>query len=69
MEERYQSLFAELSRYEHCGINMKLGDTPASPLQIATAVCVHEDTNYMRDYVWDEAGHVKEITFRDIGNV
>lgn len=48
---------------------MKLGDTPASPLQIATAVCVHEDTNYMRDYVWDEAGHVKEITFRDIGNV
>lgn len=68
MEEReYQNLYAELSKYEHYGILMKLENIPASPLQIVAAHMVREESNYMRDYEWDEAGHVKGITFHDIG--
>lgn len=66
-EREYQNLFEELTRYENRGIRIKLGNMPASPLQVVTAHMVREECNYMRDYEWDEAGHVKEITFYDIG--
>lgn len=66
-EREYQNLFEELSKYEDKGICMKLENVPASPLQIVTAHMVREECNYMRDYEWDEAGHVKGITFYDIG--
>ncbi len=68
-DKNYQELFAELSSYEHSGINMKLDNVPASPLQIVTAYMVREECNYMRDYVWDERGHVKEIVFNDIKDI
>lgn len=45
---------------------MKLGNDPASPMQIVTAHMLKEDKTYMRDYVWDEEGHVKELTFHNI---
>lgn len=67
-QEKYQQLYAELERYENCGVSMKLENHPASPMQIVTAHMVKEDKTYMRDYVWDEKGYMKEIVFHNIGN-
>lgn len=66
--EKYQQLYTELAEYENCGVSMKLDDRPASPMQIVTAHMVKEDSAYMRDYVWDEKGAVKEIGFHNIKN-
>lgn len=66
--EKYKNLFTELETYERSGVSMKLGNSPASPLQIVTAHMVREEQIYMRDYVWDEKGHMKELTFHNIMN-
>lgn len=65
-EKTYQKLYAELENYEHSGISMRLNNYPASPMQIVTAHMVREEPAYMRDYVWDEKGHVRELTFYNI---
>lgn len=65
-EEMYKDLYAELEKYENSGVRMKLDDYPASPMQIVTAHMVREDSSYMRDYVWDEKGHVQEVAFHNI---
>ena len=65
-EKSYKNLYAELEKYEQSGVSMKLNNNPASPMQIVTAHMVKEDQAYMRDYVWDEKGQVKELTFHNI---
>ncbi len=65
-DDMYKRFFSELEAYEKAGVNMRLNDFPASPMQIVTAHMVQEDHAYMRDYVWDEKGHVKELTFHDV---
>ena len=65
-QETYKALYAELEEYEHFGISMKLNNNPASPMQIVTAHMVMEESNYMRDYVWDESGNVCELAFHNI---
>ncbi len=67
-EKKYQQLYAELSKYEHVGISIKLNNRPASPMQIVSALMVKEDNSYMRDYVWDETGHITELAFHNIKN-
>ncbi len=64
--EKYKNFFMELEMYERSGVSMRLNDYPASPMQIVTAHMVKEDQTYMRDYVWDEKGHVKELSFHNI---
>lgn len=64
--EEYRRLYTELSAYENYGISMKLNNQPASPMQIVTAHMIREESSYMRDYVWDEKGHMKEIAFHNI---
>lgn len=64
--ESYKEFFAELEKYENKGVRMKLDDIPASPMQIVTAHMVSEEPSYMRDYVWDEKGRVRELTFHNI---
>ncbi len=64
--DAYQQLYAELEKYEHSGVHMKLEDVPASPMQIVSAHMVREESAYMRDYVWDEKGHVRELAFHNI---
>lgn len=67
MENReYQKLYAELSEFEHDGVHMSLGSYQASPMQIVSAYMVKEDKTYMRDYVWDEKGYIREVTFHNI---
>lgn len=62
-EDVYRKLYAELEEYENSGVIMKLDDYPASPMQIVTAHMVKEESAYMRDYVWDDKGRIKELTF------
>ena len=64
--ESYKEFFAELEKYEHAGVSMKLNNVPASPMQIINAHIVSEEPTYMRDYVWDECGRVKELTFHNV---
>ena len=64
--EKYKKFFAELEMYEQSGISMRLNNYPASPMQIVTAHMVKEDSSYMRDYVWDEKGQMKELSFHHI---
>lgn len=66
MKETYQKLYAELEKYENSGISMRLNNYPASPMQIVTAHMVREESSYMRDYVWDDKGCVRELTFHTI---
>ena len=65
-QETYKELYAELEKYENSGISMRLNNYPASPMQIVTAHMIREKPSYMRDYVWDEKGHVREVTFHNI---
>jgi len=65
-EETYKELYAELEKYENSGICMRLENYPASPMQIVTTLMVKEESNYMRDYVWDDKGRVRELTFHNI---
>ena len=62
-EGDYKELFSELSEYERSGIKMEIEDVSASPLQIVSAHMAREDCTYMRDYVLDEKGMVKEVNF------
>ena len=63
--EKYKNFYAELEMYEQSGVSMRLNN-PASPMQIVTAHMVREEQAYMRDYVWDEKGHVRELSFHNI---
>ncbi len=65
-EELLQEMYSELEMYEHFGVSMKLDDYPASPMQIVSALMVQENSNYMRDYVYDEQGYLKELDFHNI---
>lgn len=67
-EKNYKSLYVELELYEQSGIRMKIDNHLASPMQIVTAHMVKEDTNYMRDYVCDDKGHIQELIFHNIRN-
>lgn len=64
----FRNFYIELELYEQSGVSMKLDNYPASPMQIVTAHMVKEEPTYMRDYVWDDMGHVKELTFHNIKN-
>ena len=67
MEEKaYRELYIELEKYEQSGVYMKLGNYPASPMQIVAAHTVKEQSSYMRDYIWDEKGCIKELSFHPI---
>lgn len=65
-DKNYRNLFAELSEYENCGISMKLENLPASPMQIVKAIMIREDNAYMRDYEWDDKGHITKLSFHQI---
>ncbi len=61
-----QSLFTELADYEKKGISITINGLMASPLQVVQACVMREDVTYMRDYVLDDKGDLKELCFTDI---
>lgn len=65
-KEEAQSLFAELTGYEKKGIDITLNGLAASPMQVVQAHILREDVVYMRDYVMNEQGDIKELCFTNI---
>ena len=59
MQQRYadsgQTLLIELQNYEQQGISM----------EVSEVMCVREDTNYMRDYVFRQ-GALSQVRFDKI---
>ena len=43
-----------------------MNGVPASPMQIVQAHIVREDAVYMRDYVLNDNGDIKELCFDDV---
>ena len=66
MKQVYQALYAELEKYENAGVRMRLDNSPASPMQIVSAHMIKEETSYMRDYVLDDKGCVRELAFHQV---
>ena len=66
-ETEYTELYMELEKYEKRGIDMLLGGYQASPLQIVSGHMVREESNYMRHYILDEQGMIRELDFNSIG--
>ena len=59
MVEKTEKLYMELSALENRGVTIWLEGTPSNSLNVLS---IHEDTSYMRDYVFEE-GRLKEVHF------
>ena len=69
MQQRYadsgQTLLIELQNYEQQGISIWLEGFPSSSVEVSEVMCVREDTNYMRDYVF-RLGALSQVRFDKI---
>lgn len=65
-EQKFQKMFTELTGYEKKGVFMVMNGMPASPMQIVQAHIMREDAVYMRDYVLNDKGDIKELCFHDV---
>lgn len=65
-EQKFQKMFTELTGYEKKGVFMVMNGVPASPMQIVQAHIMREDAVYMRDYVLNDKGDIKELCFHDV---
>ncbi len=60
--DRLQPLYLELSSLENQGITIWLEGNPSTSRGVASRMSVHEASQYMRDYVFDE-GVLTEVHF------
>ena len=69
MQQKYadsgQTLLIELQNYEKQGISIWLEGLPSSSSEVSEVMCVREDTNYMRDYVFQQ-GALSQLRFDKI---
>ena len=61
-----QNLFTELTGYEKKGVDITMNGLAASPMQVVQAHILRENVVYMRDYVMNEKGDIKELCFTDV---
>ncbi|MEF9839602.1 MAG: hypothetical protein RR275_02095 [Lachnospiraceae bacterium] len=66
--DEYHALFSELEQYEKYGICMSMDGIPASPMQIVTAHMMKENGCYMRDYITDSNGRIKQLCFQALND-
>ena len=59
-------MFKELTGYEKRKVDLRMNGIPASPMQIVQAHMIREDIAYMRDYVLNDKGDIKELWFDSI---
>ena len=59
-------MFKELTGYEKRKVDLIMNGIPASPMQIVQAHMIREDIAYMRDYVLNDKGDIKELWFDSI---
>lgn len=57
------ALLSELRQQKKCGMKLYLNGTPSTPKAIEKAHKIAETGSYMRDYIFDEEGEVKKISF------
>lgn len=53
----------ELETYEKQGVELQLDGQLSTPKSISRACRIAEEGNYMRDYICNEDGDVKKISF------
>jgi hypothetical protein len=56
-------LFKELVKYERQGVNLWMDQYPSTAVDIVHSDVLREEGVYMRDYIADEKGVVKELHF------
>ncbi len=54
--KKTEKLYMELSALENRGVTIWLEGTPSNSLNVSNQLSIHEDTSYMRDYVFEEGG-------------
>ena len=59
-------LDVEVPGFEKKDISLRINGVPASPMQIVQAHTMCEHQSYMRDYVLNDKGDVKEVWFQNI---
>ena len=62
-EYQLAELIVELEVYRHKGAVICLSGHKSTPFEVAKAIQVNEEGCYMRDYITDKEGTVKEIHF------
>ncbi len=62
MFEQKNQLFMELSSLEDRGVTIWLEGNPSDSLDVTSQLHIHEENEYMRDYVFEE-GRLKEVHF------
>ena len=62
MVNKREILYMELSGFESRGVRCWLEGPPSNSLNVSNQLSIHEDTSYMRDYVFEE-GRLKEVHF------
>ena len=65
MNEHLEKLYLELSTLENQGITIWLEGSKSDSKHSAKELCIHEETSYMRDYIFDQ-GVLKEVHFDKI---
>lgn len=65
-KKEHSELYKEMELFEQNGIHIFLEETSVSAFGIVQAHMVKEEGAYMRDYILDEKGHLKEIRFNNI---
>ncbi|MBP7319862.1 MAG: hypothetical protein KA953_02235 [Lachnospiraceae bacterium] len=66
--QKLELLCLELETIQGFGATIWLDGHLTSPLEASNAVLVNEEDNYMRDYVLDERGLVRELRFDKVYN-
>ena len=67
-KEKGKSLKKELARLKKEGIYLEINGEPGSPEKISRAHKLAENGTYMRDYIADEKGGIKEVHFQWVKN-
>lgn len=65
-QDDLRKMFQELTGYEKKHVSLKIDGIPASPMQIVQAHTMCESQSYMRDYVLNDKGDVKELGFHNV---
>jgi len=65
-EKQLEELILELESYRYKGAVIHLSGRESTPFGVAKAIQVNEEGCYMRDYITDEEGTIKEIHFDKI---
>ena len=68
MVKKTEKLYMELSALENRGVTIWLEGTPSNSLNVSNQLSIHEDTSYMRDYVFEE-GRLKEVHFDKVSKM